>query len=146
MNIETLFEKSYQRVIGQGVGITDRGQAFFSRFYELFFESSEQVPKKFSDTDMKKQLRMLQKGMYQLISFYLTKTENDSLRSIAHTHDVKHYGIEPELYDYWLSSLLQTVEELDPEYCPELRLAWEIVMTPGILYLKFHYFSHEQSS
>jgi len=139
MNTEALFEKSYQRVIGQGVGITERGQVFFAQFYENFFKSSEQVPEKFANTDMEKQVRMLQKGMYQLITFYLTKSESENLRSIAHTHDAHHYGIEPALYDLWLASLLQTVEELDPEYCPELRLAWEIVMSPGILYMKFHY-------
>lgn len=139
MNLEESFESSYERVIGQGVGITERGQSFFTRFYEIFFSASEKVPEKFKNTDMAQQVHMLQKGMYQLITFYLLKTDNDQLLAIAKSHSKLHLDIESELYDVWLASLLQTVEELDPDFHPELRLAWEVVMTPGILYLKFHY-------
>jgi len=139
MNLEETFGSSYQRVIGQGVGITERGQSFFTRFYEIFFNKSEKIPEKFKNTDMDQQVHMLQKGMYQLITFYLLKTDSDQLQAIAKSHDKLHLDIEPELYDVWLASLLQTVEELDPEYHAELRLAWEVVMTPGILYLKYHY-------
>ena len=139
MNLEELFEESYQRVIGQGVGITDRGQNFFARFYEIFFQSSDLVSDRFKNTDMEKQVRMLQKGMYQLISFYLVKTDSSSLKSIATSHNHSHYDIAPELYDLWLDALLETLKELDPEYTKELRLAWQIVMMPGILYLKHHY-------
>ncbi|MFT7689264.1 MAG: hemoglobin-like flavoprotein [Candidatus Azotimanducaceae bacterium] len=139
MNLEETFESSYKRVIGQGVGITERGQFFFSRFYEIFFSASEKIPEKFKNTDMSTQIHMLQKGMYQLITFYLTKADSDQLLAIAKSHDKENFNIEPELYDLWLASLLQTVKELDPEYHAELGLAWEIVMTPGILYLKYHY-------
>ena len=88
---------------------------------------------------MDEQVRMLQKGMYQLISFYLVKADSSSLKSIAISHNRSHYDIAPELYDLWLDALLETLKELDPEYTKELRLAWQIVMTPGILYLKHHY-------
>ena len=139
MNLEEIFEASYERVIGQGIGITEKGQSFFMRFYEIFLNTSDKVPEKFKNTDMNRQVLMIQKGLYQLISFYLIKNDSDYLIAIAESHNKKHYDIEPELYDLWLKALLQAVEELDPEYHEGLRLAWEIVMTPGILYMKYHH-------
>jgi len=139
MNPEKLFEQSYERVIGSGVGITDKGEVFFSRFYEIFLQSSELVTTKFKDTDMVGQVRMLQKAMYQLISFYSLRSSSDYLYDIATSHSKHHHNINPEFYDLWLCSLLKTVQELDPEYTHDLKLAWEIVMAPGILFLKHHY-------
>ena len=139
MDIESTFIASYERLIGEGVGITDRGRVFFRRFYENFLESSPRVSDKFATTDMARQELVLQKGLYHLISFYLMKTDNQYLLDIARSHGSDNYRIEADLYDLWLEALLKTVEELDPEYDRELRLAWQIVMTPGILYMKHHY-------
>jgi len=139
MDIETTFTASYERVIGEGVGITEGGRAFFHRFYENFLASSVQVQEKFRNTDMDRQELVLQKGLYHLISFYLMKMDNEFLKSIATSHDRHHYNIEPELYDVWLDALLKTVEEMDPECDNDLKLAWQIVMTPGILYMKHFY-------
>ena len=139
MDLERMFDESYERVIGHGIGISENGTRFFTRFYEIFLAKSETVREKFKATDMSVQMSVLQKGMFQLMSFYLMRTDSDYLQSIAVTHNHGHYDIDPELYDLWLDSLLQTVEELDTEYHDELRLAWQIVMTPGILYLKYYY-------
>lgn len=139
MDIESIFIASYERIIGEGVGITDTGRAFFRRFYENFLASSERVREKFSATDMERQEKVLQKGLYQLITFYLTKSDSQFLREIARVHDKDHFSIESDLYDLWLEALLVTVEEMDPEYNADLELAWRIVMTPGILYMKHHH-------
>lgn len=145
MDIESTFIASYERVIGEGVGITERGRLFFRRFYENFLASSDRVREKFGSTDMARQEVVLQKGLYQLISFYLTKTDDQFLRDIAVTHSAYHYGIDPDLYDFWLEALLATVEEMDPEYNADLRLAWQIVMSPGILYMKHHHGSQPEN-
>lgn len=139
MDIEATFIASYQRLIGEGVGITDRGKIFFRRFYENFLASSPRVREKFAETDMERQAAVLQKGLYHLISFYLTKNDNQYLLDIALSHGSDNYEIEADLYDLWLDALLKTVEELDPEYDRDLRLAWQIVMAPGILFMKHHY-------
>ena len=141
MDIESTFIASYNRVIGEGVGITERGRVFFDRFYENFLASSERIREKFEATDMERQVTVLQKGLYHLITFYLTKTDNQFLRDIATTHSKDYYGIDLDLYDLWLDALLATVEEMDPEYNGDLQLAWRIVMTPGILYMKHHHSS-----
>ena len=142
MDIESCFQASYARLVGEGVGITDRGQRFFSRFYDHFIASSSEVEKKFINTDMERQVQMLQKSMYQMMSFYLLGTDGEHLQKIALSHARNHYDISPELYDLWLDALLHTVSELDDGFTPEAGLAWRIVMTPGILYMK-HYYDHD---
>jgi hemoglobin-like flavoprotein len=52
---------------------------------------------------------------------------------------VKELNVGAELYDLWLDSLLETVEECDPEHSPEVRHAWEEVMMVGIHYLTVRY-------
>ena len=145
MDLELLFEESYDRLVGHGIGITDRGQVFFRRFYEVFSASSDEVAHKFADTDIDKQVRVLQKAMFHLISFYLVKNTNDFMEDIALSHDQDHLDINPGLYDLWLDSLLQTVAEMDVDARKDTELAWKIVMTPGILYLKFHHSPHSQT-
>ena len=145
MDLELLFEESYDRLVGHGIGITDRGQVFFRRFYEVFSASSDEVAHKFADTDIDKQVRVLQKAMFHLISFYLVKNTNHFMEDIALSHDQDHLDINPELYDLWLDALLQTVAEMDVQAREGTELAWKIVMMPGILYLKFHHSPHSQT-
>lgn len=138
-NYEILFEASYDRVIGQGVGINPKGEAFFKRFYDNFFSRSDAVKEKFKHTDMKLQPGMLQKSIYHLVSFYISKEENEYLRKFALSHNKNNHNIKVEFYDIWLDTLIQTVRELDPEYDRNIELAWRIALTPGILYMQSHY-------
>lgn len=139
MNYDLLFEESYTRVIGEGVGIGDRGRIFFSRFYSIFFSKSQQIRDKFAHVDMDAQVVVLQKSMFHMVSFYATRTATGYLENIAHSHSRDQYGIMPEFYDIWLESLIETVAQLDPEYEDDLALAWQLAMTPGIQYMKFQY-------
>ena len=127
MNYEKLFEDSYARIIGEGVGIGDKGHTFFSMFYDIFFSKSQQIRDKFADVDMDAQVRVLQKSMFHIIGFYATKTDSEYLATIAHTHSRDQYDIRPEFYDIWLESLIETVQQLDPEYEENLGLAVETV-------------------
>lgn len=139
MDLEQAFEHSYDRLVGHGLHITPHGQAFFQCFCENFIRTSPEVAVKFVGTDMARQVGILQKGMFHLISFYLLKKDSDFLRETARSHDSAHRDIPPKLYDLWLQALLQTVEEMDAEYTDEVGLAWQVVMTPGILYFKHYY-------
>ena len=84
-NYHKLFDDSYERVVGQGVGITQRGEEFFRLFYKNFFERSTEIQRKFEHTDMTSQVRILQKSMYHMIGFYILNTEHEYLRRIAMT-------------------------------------------------------------
>lgn len=139
MNYDRLFEESYARVIGEGVGIGDQGRVFFSRFYSIFFSKSQQIRDKFAHVDIDAQVVVLQKSMFHMISFYATRTATEYLENIADCHNRDRYGIKPEFYDIWLDSLIETVAQLDPEYEDNLALAWRLAMTPGIQFMKFQY-------
>lgn len=139
LNYEKLFEESYARVIGEGIGLGAKGRRFFKQFYEVFFGKSEEVREKFKDVDMDSQIHVLEKSMFHIISFYVAKTNTEYLRTIALSHNREQYDIKPEYYDIWLEALIETVEELDPEYNLDLDLAWRLAMTPGIQFMKSHY-------
>ena len=46
-----LFEASYTRAIGEGVGVTEQGTAFFSRFYERLLQKSPEIAAMFRKTN-----------------------------------------------------------------------------------------------
>lgn len=121
------------------MGISDKGRTFFSTFYEIFLGKSQLIRDKFAHVDMDVQLRVLQKSMFHMISFYATKTDTEYLATIARTHSRSQYDIKPEFYDIWLESLVETVLRLDPEHEDDLSLAWELAMTPGIQFMKSRY-------
>ncbi len=138
-NLEQVFESSYRRVVGDGVGIDAKGTAFFKQFYDHFLASSEIVAEMFKDTDMDAQVKMLQRSMFHMISFYVSKQEDTYLEGIAESHGKRKHNVAPELYDLWLEALIKTVSELDPEYEESIGLSWRLAMAPGIVYMKYHY-------
>ena len=139
LNYEKLFEDSYTRVVGQGIGLSDDGKLFFNAFYDAFFSKSDEICQKFANVDMVAQVGMLQKSMFHIISFYVAKTDSEYLQSIAMTHSRAQYDIKPEYYDIWLESLIETVRKMDSEFEDDIELAWRLAMTPGIQFMKFHY-------
>jgi hemoglobin-like flavoprotein len=114
---------------------------FLDLFYEKFLASSPKVREKFKGTDFVRQKRALKASLHMI----LLAAGDDSgdpgryLSDVAEKHNSKHLDVGAELYDLWLDSLLETVEECDPEYTPEVRTAWEEVMMVGIHYLTVRY-------
>lgn len=135
MLFETIYDESYQRVIGR----TCNGRTFFEAFYDNFLASSPEVRCKFEQTDMQAQARMIKKSFYSLLVFYASNHADTYIHKIALAHDRCHLDIRPELYDLWLENLLKTVAVFDDHYCDDTELAWRLVMTPGIVYMKFRY-------
>lgn len=138
-NLEQVFESSYRRVVGDGVGIAVQGTAFFQQFYDHFLASSDTVALMFKDTDMDAQVKMLQRSMFHMITFYVSKQEDNYLQGIAESHSMGQHNVAPEFYDLWLEALIKTVSELDPEYEETIGLSWRLAMAPGIVYMKYHY-------
>ncbi len=143
-NYQQLFDESYDRVVGRGIGITAKGEKFFRRFYTHFFQCSDEIRQKFKDTDIDAQARILQKSMYHMISFYVLNADHDFLHKIAISHARSQYDIKPQYYDHWMEALILTVEELDSQFDREIDLAWRLALTPGILYMKMHYEDESQ--
>ena len=110
---------------------------FFDRFYDRFITSSPKVREKFTHTDFVRQRRALRASLH-LMPLAAEDPENGPQRyltDLALRHSRKQLNIGSELYDLWLDSLLETVQEFDPEFTPEVAAAWEEVMMVGIQYM-----------
>lgn len=115
-------------------------QGFFERFYAIFTGASEEVTEKFKHTDFTKQRRALKLSLFLLMMAAQGKPEgNAHLQRIATEHDREHMNIGPHLYDIWLSALLRTVAELDPEYNEEVAQAWRDMLAYGIEFMRSRY-------
>lgn len=135
LEIDTIFDASYGRVLEHEVG----GQGFFETFYARFVAASPEVAEKFRHTDMVRQRAMLKKSFYHLLAFYASSHADYYLNKVAISHNRRHLDIRPGLYDLWLDAMVESVRRHDPHCCPEVELAWRLVMSPGIVYMKFHY-------
>ncbi len=135
MSFEEIYDNSYERV----VDIEINGKDFFTRFYDIFLASSEDIRQKFIHTNMEKQRTMLKKSFYHLLIFYGSNQANHYIEDIAKSHDKAHANIPPRFYDLWLDALIETVKEFDPEFSDDIELAWRLVLSPGITYMKFFY-------
>ena len=135
MDYLELFHKSYKRILQSTLDDKD----FFEVFYHKFVSSSALVKEKFRNTDMKKQKSMLKDSLLHLLDFFATHKVDDYMLNIARIHSKSHHDISPELYDLWLDSLVSTLQEFDPDFNSNIELAWRIVLSPGITFMKFHY-------
>ncbi len=99
---------------------------FFQDFYDTFFASNAEIPQIFSKTDMRKQQDLLREGISFLL-LYGAANENGKLAidRIGKLHDDKHVNVKPDMYRFWVQSLLENIEKHDPRYTPEVRQAWE---------------------
>ena len=115
---------------------------FLESFYQAFVGSSEEVREKFRNTDMKRQIRMLEDSLYVLavaVQGGQGSPARGALSGIARKHGHAELDIRPELYDLWLSALVQTVEKSDPDYSEEIEIAWRDTLAGGIEYMRSHY-------
>jgi len=135
MGFEEIFDASYKRILNDN----KNGIDFFEAFYLQFFSTDEEIALRFSNTDMATQQNMLKKSFYSLFAFYASGQTDDAIRNIAEKHNHKNLNIKPEFYDQWLESLIKTISQYDEQFCDDIELAWRLVMTPGITYMKFKY-------
>lgn len=135
MSYERLFDESYERV---ALEVRD-GQPFFEGFYHRFLVASPLVRHKFRNTDMVQQRTMLKKSFYSLLTFYASGSVDNVLERIAANHSRKGLDVSPFLYDLWLECLMDTVKRYDPLFDDDVELAWRLVLSPGITYMKFKY-------
>ena len=129
-----VFRRSLHRCLGD--------PAFLQSFYEAFVGSSEEVREKFKNTDMKRQVRMLENSLYVLavaVQGGVNSPARSDLPRIAERHSRRDLDIRPELYDLWLASLLETAKRYDPEFTPEIEAAWRDTLAAGIDYMRSHY-------
>ena len=133
MSENELFDKSYTRVFGDGVGLTEAATPFFETFYRHFLKHPG-IREAFKGTDMDRQVAMLRKSFFNLVVFYVSHEPSAELTRIARIHH--RIGIDPSYYELWLDALIRTVREFDPECDQATELAWRLALMPGITYMR----------
>lgn len=126
-----LVTRSYGRCLAQGT-------LLFDRFYDYFLKSSPVIAKMFLHTDMVKQKALLRAGLNYAI-MYSTDTgklaAEGVLTRIQQSHSRSRINVDPKLYPLWINSLLKAIEETDPKFTPELRRAWEQVLSTAVAFI-----------
>lgn len=123
VNATDIFQQSYERCMSV--------PSFMDLFYEKFLYSSDEVAKKFENTEFRRQKAMVASSLKMLmLSYQGDKAANEYLHHLATRH--KELDVGPDLYELWLDSLLSTVEQTDPEFTREVEEAWLTVMRHGI--------------
>ena len=127
------FEESYTRIFGHGIGMHEGSDDFFWAFYDRFTKHPE-VATLFAETDLARQVGMLKKSMFQLVSYYVVGGPTAELDRLGRVH--KLLGIRAALFDIWLRALVDTAAQFDPEFDETTELAWCWALCPGIAYLQ----------
>jgi hemoglobin-like flavoprotein len=115
---------------------------FLESFYERFVGSSEEVREKFRNTDMKRQVRVLEDTLY-VVANAVQGEENSPARgalpALAARHSRNEMDIPPRLFDLWIECLLETVRVHDPEFNPAIEAAWRDTATFAADYIRQRY-------
>ena len=107
---------------------------FLDAFYTRLMDSSEAVRDKFRDTDFEKQKEVLRNSLYLMLVAAGTHSgpAHEQLKHVGHIHNRGHRDISPALYETWILCLMETVQEFDPNYTPELERDWRTALKPGV--------------
>jgi hemoglobin-like flavoprotein len=130
-----LFNDSYERCIRN-----PRAPGFLNRFYEIFLASSYEVAEKFKNTDFHKQTHAIKASLCYLMMASTGAPEAiKHLERMADLHSRAKLNIRPELYDIWLTCLLQAVREYDVYWSAEREAAWRSMLAYGIEFMQSRY-------
>ncbi len=113
--------------------------AFLDAFYARFVGSSEEVREKFKNTDMKRQVQVLEDTLYVVAN--AVQGEEGSLArgalpALAAKHGRNGLDIRPGLYDLWIECLVETARTHDPQFDPAVERAWRDTLAFGADYLR----------
>jgi hemoglobin-like flavoprotein len=134
--LASVFNDSYERVM-HGAGRS--GGEFFSAFYKLLVGTSDEAARKFNNTDMAAQVRMMQSSVTVLLNFFVSSHQDAFLGKLAERHSKRGVDISPELYSIWLDCLIETVHQFDPKFSDDVATAWRVVFSKGIEFMTSRY-------
>ena len=66
----------------------------------------------------------------------MNKKAGEQMQQIAQRHNIRGLDIKPYMYDLWLKALIETVAQMDPKQNRDVLLAWKLVLSLGITYMK----------
>jgi truncated hemoglobin YjbI len=129
---KNIFHDSYLRCV-----VSDQ-DSFFRRFYELFTAADQGVSEAFANTNMERQISMLQESLLYMIDFTNSKTASIRMQRIASHHGSDELDVPSHLFDVWMDCLVTTVRERDAQFEPDVEVAWRVFLAPGIAFVRLH--------
>jgi hypothetical protein len=132
---EEIFNFSFRRSSGNAVD----GVPFRDAFLDNLLRSSPEVAQKMVHGDLEAFRATLMLSIDHLARYYMSSEPSAILKGVARRQSRGERNIEPRLYEFFLHALLQTVKQYDPRYNEEVGKAWEVVLGPGIEYMKRMY-------
>lgn len=122
-----LFNDSLERCIAD--------PTFMDAFYDTFIGGSPEVAAMFVSTPMRRQKRLLKASLFTAM---LAADDNlpakEQLRRLAERHH--HLHIPPELFDFWLESLISAARKCGGELDVRTEAAWRAVLGIAIDFVK----------
>ena len=106
-------------------------KGFIERFYEIFMASHPDVAAMFARTDFQKQRLALRRGISVAI-FHASGSAvvKRTTEQMADVHSrCGRAQVAPELYPYWIDSLVQAVREFDDRADEALLARWREAMS-----------------
>ena len=108
---------------------------FFKIFYEIFLDSSDEIPAFFVKTDFAKQRRVLKSSLYEMVAMSARRSVDPSVLG-ALTEKHRELKIKPYHYELWMQSLISAAALCDPYFNPEVAQVWRDAFQAGINYMK----------
>ena len=132
---EEIFDLSFRRSRGNAVN----GVPFRDAFLDNLLRSSPEVAQKIVRGDLEAFRVTLMLSIDHLARYYMSSEPSAILQGATRRQSQLERNIEPHLYEFFLQALLLTVQRYDPKYNEEVGEAWEVVLRPGLEYMKRMY-------
>ena len=111
----------------------DATGGFAEIFYNLFLDSSPEVPPHFAETDFDEQRRVLRDSVHMMVMHDVSEPRmREMLDQLGTAHSRDAYNVLPRLYELWLDSICETAMMLDPEWDSDLERKWRARLRPGL--------------
>jgi hemoglobin-like flavoprotein len=117
-----------------------KSKKFIPTFYNRFISASDDISDKFRHTDFERQNRMLLRSLK--LAALAADGHPEGLRDIlerAVSHSRQHLNIEPRLYNFWRSALIETSRQFDDQWDDEIEVAWLTILEHVINQMIKHY-------
>ena len=106
---------------------------FFDLFYANFLGSHPSIAPMFAKTDMTKQKSLLRQGVSMMFMHLSGNSDGTTgMDRIGESHSKKKMNIDPNLYGYWIDSLVKTVKACDEKFTPSLEAEWKTALRAGV--------------
>lgn len=123
----SLFLDSFERCI--------RNEQFTKTFYDIFLNTSDEIPPFFAHTNFAKQRRILRSSLYDMITASARRSVDLTvLAKLTQRH--RELKVKPHHYDLWLQSLIATVAICDPLFSDKIAGVWREAFQTGVDYMK----------